>query len=173
MLDLIGFWFNVSVITLLVAVIPLFFVGFFLVRHMLVKITNDERASYKTMSKVWDNWGDYHYFFNTKFDGYGDAIESKFKINEVILGVYVFCIAVGVIMLGIAYLEKDLEGLTLIGSVSGISEAFAPYTSGVAIFLAAYFGVIYVGRKVYLISEKVNKVMEKVNKHEALKKAED
>ena len=156
-MDLIGFWFNATIMTVLL-LSPLLHIATVLIRHFVHKITGDEELAGDTARRVLCQEGNWRQGRHTVILG-----RVTLPVNT---GVFLFFVWAGSILawFGSAVLcDEALLTYSVVYAVSTVASTLAPYTGGIAVAIAVYVASIAIGRKVYSISTKVNKLMEKAN----------
>ena len=153
MFDLIGFWGNVTFLTVVllspyvVLVLPL------LVHHFVYKVTQDKSKAKSAENKVWNN----HNSSGNYSDIFGTRIHDIFLAFGVIGGGFFSPVLI------VAYFTT---GRGVVEIVAGVSTACAPYTSTAFLCIGVYIGAIVTLRKAYTAYIKVEKVLQKVSKDE-------
>jgi len=149
MIDLLGYWSTVTIVTALL-LLPFLFITSFIVWHFVHTVTGDRSMAEKSRDFFWDN-----------MNGNRDSSRLfKVRIHDawVILSLFASFI------LWIPVLGRSFhESLPLYESVSYGSQIIAPYTGNVALLIFVYFGFIFLARKSFATYKKLEKVIEKVN----------
>ena len=150
MLDLLGFWGNVTVFTFIL-LFPLVLVSAFLLYRMVYSITQDKELASKASDLLYDHQ-----------DGYGHAycyVLTKQVAEEVpwvLLGVSVLTW----LILGI-YCDKS--STDVVSAISTWSQALSGFTSGIFLVILCYQGIVFLGRRVYKTYQRVKKVLERAS----------
>lgn len=153
MIDLLGFWFNVSLAT----IIPLAFIALVLTEPLwhLLRKASEGRYDCKPLRDFHD-WfymvEEYYrerYFFNSGYENKWDSHADRALMF--ILGIASSCLMiVAVIVHNIVHLagdtvmwgvQYDSASAMTVGWVSTIAEVLAPFTGWVALFLLSTIGV--------------------------------
>ena len=151
MLDLLGFWFNVTVITVLLCwwMVPL---GAWIGDLAISQITEGEHKKLLTIKFLNSPVG--RIFKQHRYDLYDDTL---------MLG----CIltAAAAAFLGLALvdvhsnLSEELQQTTTVLSIIGdICVNLAPYTSFIAVIVLIYIMFVFVGKRVYKAMKLLNKL---------------
>ncbi len=151
MFDLLGFWFNVTVITIFI-MFPSIFILKWLTKHFVLKVTKDRELADKAGNFVIQSTGNrYNPYETTIFNRIKLPVERDGLVVPVIMQVIVLCI------LGIYILTHET---TLVDVVSNVSSALAPYTGVLALFIIVYYGVIYICSKLFVLQSKINTILK-------------
>jgi len=153
MIDLIGFWGNVTWITVLLALAPA--IAFSVVLgYMVALITEDKRKGLTVQEKFikFDYVDDYTLFFSKiKINGFGGFI------------VIVFSLVVWIILPAWLH-ENNFHDMPysseLVLGVSQLSEKLAPFTGWVVVAAAAFIATVVFGRKAYKLYVKIDRVLQ-------------
>lgn len=158
MLDLLGFWGNVTVFTLFMVGLPLLIAGYLLLTH-LYDVTIGPHEGY----------------LDERRDDFSKAICSKFGFMKDFIfteGFFIFSGVTSVVFwmsTGIAWNDywrhQGVE--TVVGTVSAMSEAMASTTAYFFILILVYVALRWSAKKVYLVSQKITKVIDKMEKDNA------
>lgn len=144
MFDLLGFWFNVSVIVG-VLLCPLFPAGAFIVNRFISRVTGDERLAEKYSERVFE------------WEGI-DATIFGISVPFPVMVIFGIVCPISWLALFAAFVDHDMM---LVESVTVASTTLAPYTGEVALLIVLYFGVEYLARKMWNVKAKVDSILEK------------
>jgi len=150
MLDLIGFWFNVSVFTffLLWTIIPTLGV---LSKILVQAITEDSDLAVKAGDFFWESSYGYEKFLG-RFE-----IHEFFALMAAILS---GCLWLGV--LAISHCAKN-DWDTIAQVVAMWSTVLAPASGWVALVVVGWLATVFGGRRVWKLAQKVDKVLNKLD----------
>ena len=162
MFDLIGYWFNVSLISAALLAVPVAILFVFL-SHAVKKAFPEEVAS-RIIGKVFkfkksSRWCN-------EEDGYV-LLFDKFKIYDKYYWVFIVPVAFHSCVYGMSFLlslspKATLGVIVPLEYVSLLSEKFAPLGTTIALTLSAYYGLIYALKKAYQFSVWIARVNDKL-----------
>ena len=156
MFDLLGFWFVVSLCSVLL-LIPVFYVVWFLARHFTQAVTEDKTLAKKVGNWIWATHSKTSTIVFNRFVIY-DGINVPATIISVITWLF--------------YLIKEVAACTehlagghpsLVEDVSTIATTLAPYIGSLVVCLLIYIATVYCGRKFWKLKVKVDEIIEKTS----------
>jgi len=154
MIDLLGFWSTVSVYSGIL-LFPAALIGLYLLGVLVEKITEGDVKGHKVV--YWKSYPKTLMVF-----GKSTLTEGWFIIT-IITSILAWTLT------GVAIaIAHDLgDPKSLVDVVSEFSAAMSPFIGGFSIAAVLYVLTIYVGRKFWKVSKKVNKLCEKLKDDEA------
>ena len=160
MLDLIGFWGTVTVITALFLAPIIFWLVPPLIRHFVMAVTQDSATAVAVVDKV-VHWARYRDSFRgVKVFGY--VVWEGFAIIVSIIGLGMW--ALGGVVTNIRSKHDPLPPFdSYVDFISTISTHIAPYAGEIFLFAIIYFLGIFLARKGYNTYVKVEQVLKKVS----------
>jgi hypothetical protein len=148
MIDLLGFWGNVSLITLLLLA-PVASIVLLLFHIFVNQVVQDDTIAYKITRPIYDDSGCYIILFGRI------KLPAFLSGSLVIFGVLSWPIVAG---------TGCSEDLTLVAAVSKISELLAGVTGWIWMIVGSYLAALWVCRKLWAIYLKINSALSKLEK---------
>jgi hypothetical protein len=148
MLDLIGYWTSVTLITFTL-LMPLLALSAIVAYKLTFNITKSEDLAERARDSIFDTW-----YVNNK-----GRVLSCIQMPDELM---VFVSIIGVLGLLILSIPLVYDSVTYVESVHTASTYLASYAAWISIGLGLYYGVSFVGRKLYVLGQKVNKLCKKV-----------
>ena len=155
MIELIGFWANVTWLTVLLAAAPAVIL-LSILTYMIALITEDEKIATAFQEKLvkehrTDDWV---IFFN------------KFKAPAFLSYMTAILSFVAWIIVPMWLHKNEFHDISysseLVLGVSQISERLAPFAGWVAIAIAAFIAFVFIGRKAYKLYVKVERALKDI-----------
>lgn len=154
MFDLIGFWFVVSLVCILLFA-PMLIIIQPLGAHLVYKITENNCYGNRVGDFIFKTGGCQH-----------SIIFNRFKIYDF----WAFIIPTAGIFCWLGYLisipvraDHYLPELSLVDCVSIISTKTSSFMGYVGIFFLIYYGTIFFGKQIWKLKVKVDEIIEKTS----------
>ena len=168
MLDLLGFWGNVTVLTG-VLLIPTIWLTQGIIFHYITKITGSTDKAKAVTRKIWD-WNlnskgvhemtRYTHMENEEATGNHMRIMGRWLINEGWMALFVISTIIMWVITCAVIINTDSS---LVEVVALMSKGPSEFTGIAFALFIAYQGSIYVGKKCYHLIQRVEKVVGTLN----------